>query len=136
TGLVGRLAGGLLGLPVIGSAGFNLLASAASIRYYLQRVYADPTLVDEPLVGQHWATSHQPDARLAPSAFIAGRLDLPFSQDPAPIGAPILVLRGAAGGIGRITSDDELLQLGPRVTIRTIDGAGQLPHDDAPDRVI
>ena len=29
-------------------------------------------LVDESLLGQQWATSHQPNARLAPAAFVAG----------------------------------------------------------------
>ena len=117
-----------------------MLASRASIQSYLREVYADPSLVDDPLVDQHWATAHQPNARLAPAAFLAGALDLPFSQaDPllgGPIAAPILVVRGSAPGIGEQASDETLQSLGRRVTIETVEGAGQLPHDEAPERVL
>jgi pimeloyl-ACP methyl ester carboxylesterase len=140
TGLAGRLTGSVLRLPLIGSAGFNLLVSQASIRHYLRQVYADPGAIDESMVGQNWATAHQPNARLAPAAILAGRLDLPLSSDGAPgqaqIRAPVLVLRGSAPGLGNVASDDELARLGPQVTIRTIDGVGSLPHEEAPDDVV
>ena len=135
-GIPGQVFGRLLGLPLVGSAAFNVLASRASIQSYLRRVYADPALVDEPLVGQHWATAHQPNARLAPAAFVAGQLDLPLSRPGSPIAAPILVLRGSVPGIGTQASDAELCGLGPHVTIETIDGVGQLPHEEAPDRTL
>jgi pimeloyl-ACP methyl ester carboxylesterase len=136
TGLPGRISGSLLGLPLIGQAGFNALASQRSIRRYLEQVFADPGRIDDALVGQSWATAHQPNARLAPAAFIAGRLDLPLTADATPIRAPILVLRGSVPGLGRVASNDELVSLGPRVTIRTIDGVGSLPQDEAPDEVV
>jgi pimeloyl-ACP methyl ester carboxylesterase len=136
TGPIGRLAGRLLALPLVGTAGFNLLASRASIEWFLRRVYADPALVDEVVMGQQWATAHQPNARLAPAAFVAGRLDLPLGEGRTPIQAPILVLRGSVPGLGEGATDAELLGLGPAVTIRTIDGAGQLPHDEQPDTVV
>jgi pimeloyl-ACP methyl ester carboxylesterase len=134
------LTGSVLRLPLIGSAGFNLLVSQASIRHYLRQVYADPGAIDESTVAQNWATAHQPNARVAPAAFLAGRLDLPLSSDGAPsqaqIRAPILVLRGSEPGLGAVASDDELARLGPHVTIRTIDGVGSLPHVEAPDDVV
>ena len=136
TGARGRAFGRLLGLPLVGSAAFNLLASHASIQSYLRRVYADPSLVDDPLVGQHWATAHQPNARFAPAAFLAGRLDLPLARSGSPIAAPILVVRGSVTGIGAQATDAELRGLGRRVRIETVEGAGQLPHDEAPDRVL
>jgi pimeloyl-ACP methyl ester carboxylesterase len=136
TGLPGRISGTLLGLPLIGQAGFNALTSQGSIRHYLEQVFADPGQIDESMVGQSWATAHQPNARLAPAAFIAGRLDLPLTADATPIRAPILVLRGSVAGLGRAASNDELVSLGPRVTIRTIDGVGSLPQDEAPDEVV
>jgi len=136
----GRAFGWLLAAPLVGTAAFNVLASHASIQSYLRKVYADPSLVDEPLVEQHWATAHQPNARLAPAAFLAGALDLPFSHaDPpfgGPIAAPILVVRGSVPGIGEQASDGALHALGRRVTIETVEGAGQLPHDEAPERVL
>lgn len=137
TGPAGRLVGGLFGMPLVGTAAFNLLVSRVSIRRYLTRVYADPGQVDEPLVEQSWATSHQLSARLAPAAFVAGRLDLPLLTDPAPVVAvPILVIRGAVPGLGDGPSEVELSHLGQDVTIRTFEGVGQLPHDEAPDRTV
>jgi pimeloyl-ACP methyl ester carboxylesterase len=133
---VGRRLGRLLGWPLIGSAAFNVLTSRASIQSYLQQAYANPSLVDEPLVEQHWATAHQPNARLAPAAFLTGTLDLPFAGTRAPVIAPILVIRGSQPGIGDQATDAELRALGPDVTIETLDGVGQLPHDEAPDRTL
>jgi len=59
-------------------------------------------------------------------------------RDPAPgcrtpVAAPILVVRGSVPGIGNQTPDDELRGLGPNVTIQTMHGVGQLPHDEAPE---
>lgn len=136
TGTLGRAFGTLLALPLVGTASFNVLASHASIQSYLRRVYADPSLVDDPLVGQHWATAHQPDARLAPAAFVAGRLDLPLVAASTSLAAPILVVRGSVSGVGAQATDAELRQLGPSVTVETLAGVGQLPHDEAPDRVL
>jgi pimeloyl-ACP methyl ester carboxylesterase len=135
-GPLGRAFGRLLALPLIGSAAFNLLVSRPSIRWFLKRAYADDGLVDDPLLGQQWATAHQPNARHAPAAFLAGRLDLPLGDRAPRLRAPVLVLRGSRQGIGRGAADADLRGLSPSVTIRTIDGAGQLPHDEAPDRVI
>jgi len=140
TGLPGKVAGWLLAQPLVGSAGFNALVSEASIRRYLGKVYADPEQIDDSMVGQEWATSHQPNARLAPAAFIAGRLDLPLAADTAPIQSPIqspiLVVFGSVPGLGTLATRDKLLSLGPRVALRTIDGVGPLPHNEAPDEVV
>lgn len=131
-----RAFGRLLALPVVGSAAFNVLTSRASIQSYLRRAYADPSRVDDPLVDQHWATSHQPNARLAAVAFVGGALDLPFDRSGVPVNVPILAVRGTVLGIGAQASDAELRGLGPEVTIETIGGVGQLPHDEAPDRML
>jgi pimeloyl-ACP methyl ester carboxylesterase len=136
TGPFGRAAGSILALPLVGSAAFNLLVSRASIRRYLEKVSADPALVDDPMVEQAWATSHQPNARLAPAAFVAGRLNLPLVDDQTPVSAPILVIRGSVPGLGEAAADAALQQLGPNVTIRTFEGVGQLPHDAAPDETV
>jgi pimeloyl-ACP methyl ester carboxylesterase len=136
TGPLTRAFGRLLSVPLIGTAAFNLLVSRASIGSYLRRAYADTSLVDEPLIGQQWATSHQPNARLAPAAFVSGRLDLPFTGSLGSRTAPILAIRGSVPGVGAQASDAELRALSDDVTVETIAGAGQLPHDEAADRVV
>jgi pimeloyl-ACP methyl ester carboxylesterase len=136
---VGPLAGAfgrLVSVPLIGTAAFNLLVSRASIGSYLRRAYADRSLVDEPLIGQNWATSHQPNARLAPAAFVSGRLDLPFAGSLTTLNIPILAIRGSVPGLGVQASDLELRALSDDVRIETMAGAGQLPHDEAADRVV
>ena len=116
----GRAFGGLLALPLVGTAAFNVLVSHASIQSYLRRAYGDPSLVDDPLVEQHWATAHQPNARLAPAAFVAGTLDLPLAPIPhVPIARADPGGARAVPGIGAQASDAELRGLGPRVTIET-----------------
>ena len=132
----GQVFGALLTLPLVGTALFNGLASRASIGYYLNKVYADQSNIDEPMVHQNWAVSHQPNARLAPAAFLAGRLDLPFGRSAAQVRAPILVIRGDRPGLGPETTDATLRALGARVESRRLDGVGQLPHQEAPDHVV
>jgi len=131
----GRACGRILELPLLGTAAFNGLVSRSSIRYYLNRVYADPANIREALVEQNWATSHQPNARLAPAAFLAGRLDLPFNMTSGKLDCPVVVLRGDHPGLGRPMPDDVLSSLGEDVTVRVIEIAGQVPHDEAPERV-
>jgi pimeloyl-ACP methyl ester carboxylesterase len=135
-GAVGRAFGRLLALPLLGTALFNALVSRQSIERFLVRAYADPWRVDQTVVGQQWATAHQPNARLAPAAFVGGRLDRPFWEIAAPVAMPVLVIRGDRPGIGPQTPDAALHGLSRSVTIETISGAGQLPHDEAWDQVV
>jgi pimeloyl-ACP methyl ester carboxylesterase len=136
SGLTGRAFGALLGLPVLGTAAFNGLVSRVSIRRYLGKVYADPAQVDASLIDQSWAVSHQPNARLGPAAFIGGRLDLPFEQQMSKVRAPILVLLGDHPPVGPAASDATLGRLGGELASRRIEGAGQLPHQEAPNLVV
>jgi pimeloyl-ACP methyl ester carboxylesterase len=135
-GAVGRAFGRLLALPLVGTALFNALVSRQSIERFLLRAYADPWRVDQTVVGQQWATAHQPNARLAPAAFVAGRLDRAFWEVAAPVATPVLVIRGDRPGIGPQTPDAALHSLSRSMTIETISGAGQLPHDEAWDQVV
>ena len=134
-GVGGQVAGWLLTLPLIGTAAFNLLVSHASIQSYARKAYADPAFVDETLVGQQWATAHQPNARLAPAAFVASAFDLPVGGLPK-LTLPILVVRGSVPGIGAAATDAELRDLSTDVTIKTIPDTGQLPHDESPDELL
>lgn len=132
-GLGSQIARSIFRAPVLGQTTFNLLVSQASIQSYLRRVYADPTAVDEALVGQAWATSHLPGARYAPEAFIRGQLDLPWDGMLGRVAVPVLVVRGNRSALGERPSDAEVRRLGPSIELATVEGAGQVPHDEAPD---
>src|ERR671932_590741 len=72
----GDLARLALDLPVVGTSMFNALVSRASLRYYLERVYANHDLVTDELIDAYYQTAHQPGARFAPAAFIAQQLNI------------------------------------------------------------
>jgi pimeloyl-ACP methyl ester carboxylesterase len=56
---------------------YDLLVSRRGIRYFLQRTFGSAA-IDEGMVEYDYLTSHQPGAKHAPFAFVAGRL---FSRD-------------------------------------------------------
>lgn len=66
----------ILRFPLWSQAIFDAIASRRSIRYYLSKSFAGP--VDEMMLEHAYLTAHQPGARFAPVAFLAGEL---FTQD-------------------------------------------------------
>lgn len=66
----------VLGFPLWSQAFYDLVASKASIRYFLRMSFAGEP--DPRLVAYAYATAHQPGARFAPLAFLSGQL---FSPD-------------------------------------------------------
>ena len=62
--------------PLWGQALFDLIATRASIRYFLQRSFVGP--VPEELVDYDYLNSHQPGAEVVPLYFISGGL---FTQN-------------------------------------------------------
>lgn len=63
----------LLRLPIMGEAGFDLLTTRPSLRFFLSKSTNDDSSTDR-LVDYAYATSHIPGARFAPAAFVGGRL--------------------------------------------------------------
>lgn len=59
-------------VPVWSQPFYDLLATRASIRYFLRKSFVGQP--DPGLVAYGYATSHQPGARFAPLSFISGRL--------------------------------------------------------------
>ncbi len=87
-----RRARRFLGLPVLSDALFGLLTSRPNIRYFLGRNFrGEPP---QELIEYAYQTSHQPDAKFAPYAFLSFAL---FSPDACarlyePLEIPALVL--------------------------------------------
>lgn len=72
---VGRVVHGFLKTPGLSQALFNLVASRASIRYYLgQSFVGDPP---QSTLDYAYATAHQPGARHAPLVFLSMQLFTP-----------------------------------------------------------
>ena len=112
---------------------FNALVSRRSIRSYLEKTYADDTIVTDDLVDIYYWTSHQRGARHAPAAFISGNLNIDIRQALRRLVQPTLLVWGEEGtaapveefrGFRAIKADLELSVLTP---------AGDLPHDERPD---
>jgi pimeloyl-ACP methyl ester carboxylesterase len=131
TEALGETAYWFLRLPIQGRAAFNALVSRPSLRYFLERrTFFDPACATEQLVEQHWATSHQPNARFAAAAFIGGRLSFPLRPYFARLTRPTLLAWGANAGFTPVSQAQELLALNSRASLHVFERCGQLPHDE------
>jgi pimeloyl-ACP methyl ester carboxylesterase len=117
--------------PIVGEALYNVLASEASIRYYLEnQVFADPNLVDDELVRQMYATSHQRNARFAPAAFLGGALNLDISEPFGRLTTPSFVIWGARARMTPAEDAIKFAQGNPHARVETVADAGLLPHEE------
>ncbi|MGH9420296.1 MAG: alpha/beta fold hydrolase, partial [Thermoanaerobaculia bacterium] len=78
--------------PIVGTAMFNGLVSRRSLRYFLEKTYADNTIVTDDLVDIYYWTSHQRGARHAPAAFISGNLNIDVRQALRRLSQPALLI--------------------------------------------
>ena len=83
--------------PIVGTAMFNALVSRRSIRSYLEKTYADDSIVTDELVEIYYWTSHQRGARHAPAAFISGHLNIDVRQALRRLSQPALLIWGEEG---------------------------------------
>lgn len=121
-----------LRFPLWSQALFDGLASRRSIRYFLEKTYGSSE-VDPDLVDYDYATAHQPGARFAPLAFLAGRL---FSRDMREIyerlTLPVWMPHATKGDFADYRSA-EWVRGRPNWTVDPYP-TGALPHFEQPDR--
>jgi len=129
-GEAGRLA---VETPIIGTAMFNGLASRRSIRYWLEKVYADDSVVTDDLVDIYYWTSHQRGARHAPAAFISGHLNIDVRQALRRLTQPALLVWGEEGSVAPIEEFRGFRAIKPDFELAVLTPAGDLPHDERPD---
>ncbi len=81
-----------LSFPLWGRPLYDLIASRASIQWFLQQSFEGP--VDQGMVDYDYATSHQPGAQYAPLYFVAGKLFTPDIRTRvyAQLKLPVLVI--------------------------------------------
>lgn len=125
------LLGTLLRFPVWSQAVYDGIASRPSIRYFLNQTFAGP--VDEMMLDYAYRSSHQPGARYAPIAFLAGELftataiETLYSQ----VKVPTLVLydKDPFSGFDRLP---EFLAGREGWNAARIENTNGLPHWDKP----
>ena len=127
--VAGALDGGPWSQPL-----FDLLVTEPSIRFFLRRAFGSAA-VDEALVAYSYLTAHQPGARHAPLAFLAGR---PFSEDPLglyrAVRHPAWMAHGIRGAFSRFDGKDALHDR-PNWTVDVFD-SGALPQFECIDRMV
>src|SRR5687768_16793568 len=129
-GEAGRLA---VEAPIVGTAMFNGLVSRRSIRTYLEKTYADDTIVTDDLVDIYYWTAHQRGARHAPAAFISGHLNIDIRQAMRRLTQPMLLIWGKEGSVAPLEEYEGFRAAKADVKMAVISPAGDLPHDERPD---
>jgi pimeloyl-ACP methyl ester carboxylesterase len=119
--------------PIVGTAMFNALVSRRSIRHYLEKTYADDSIVTDELVEIYYWTSHQRGARHAPAAFISGHLNIDVRQALRRLSQPALLIWGEKGTIVPVEESRGFRSLKPDLEMALLSPAGDLPHDERPD---
>jgi pimeloyl-ACP methyl ester carboxylesterase len=129
-GEAGRLA---VETPIVGTAMFNSIVSRRSLHGWLEKVYADNSIVTEDLVDIYYWTSHQRGARHAPAAFISGHLNIDVRQALRRLTQPALLIWGEEGAVAPVEEFRGFRAIKPDFELSVLTPAGDLPHDERPD---
>ena len=119
-----------LGAPVLGTAAFNALVTRASLRRYLEKVYANAACVTEELVDDYYWAAHQPGAKFAPSAFIGGKLNTDVRRPLRSLRQPTLLVWGEQADMTPLDEAHNFLAIKPDLELSILSPAGDLPHDE------
>jgi pimeloyl-ACP methyl ester carboxylesterase len=130
SGEAGRLA---VETPIVGTAMFNTLVSHRNLRRWLEKTYADDTIITDDLVDIYYWTAHQRGARHAPAAFISGHLNIDVRQALRRLTQPTLLVWGEEGSATPIEEFRGFRAVKPDLELSVLTPAGDLPHDERPD---
>ena len=127
-----RLAEAALRAPLVGDALFGALVSRPSLAWYDRQAYRDPRLVDT-LLDHQWATTHQPNARFAPAAFLGNSLATNVARALKRLSVPALAVWTPPSGFQDTDAESRAFaHLNPHLDTRTIDDCGALPQQERP----
>jgi pimeloyl-ACP methyl ester carboxylesterase len=130
-GAVGKLAGTVLNVPILGTTLYNKITSMADIRTYLREmVYADESRVTQDIVEHAHAEAHQEGSEFAARAFISGRLNTNIASDFASLNIPVLLLWGWYGKTTPVTDANDFLDRNPHARLHIFEQSGLLPHEE------
>jgi pimeloyl-ACP methyl ester carboxylesterase len=129
-----RAFAGTVRTPLLGEALFNALASRPSIKFFLDRTYADGDSATPEIIEHYYAVSHQPGARYVPAHFIGGLLNCNIAQDLPFIEAPLLIAWGERASVfSPLANAGEFLKLAQHARLVTFPESGLLPHEEEPE---
>lgn len=134
-GMTGAAFYGLLQSPVLGTSFYNAMASERSIRDFArQQYFFDRHRVTKRFVNYHYATSHQPGAQHAITAFLSGFLNTDARESFSRLKQPVTLVWGKQDTTNPIERAAELLQLNPNARLEIFDRCRMSPPEEHPER--
>jgi pimeloyl-ACP methyl ester carboxylesterase len=125
--------GRIVSLPILGASALDLLTARTALDHHLRReVYAAPERVDAALLEQHYRASHTRQARAALAAWLRGDLDLDVSEELSRVRVPVWLAWGRKSKLPPVEQADLWLRDLPEAGLDVFEGAGSLPHAEAP----
>jgi pimeloyl-ACP methyl ester carboxylesterase len=125
----------LIEAPIVGTAIYNGLTSDTSIRGFLEESYANDRLVTDEMVEDYVQCARQPGGKHAVAAFVGGRLQLDVRTALRRVRQPTLLLWGDLARQNPVQNAHAFRVLKPDAHWALISDAGDLPHDEQPERV-
>lgn len=123
----------LLRLPVVGTSALNVYSSRAGLDHHLRtEVYADPARVTPELLDHHWRGAHESGSRGALAAFLSGYLNHQTGAALGRLRLPTLLVWGRQAVHPPVESADLWMQAQADAELEVVEGAGILPHAEAP----
>jgi pimeloyl-ACP methyl ester carboxylesterase len=124
----------LMEAPIVGTAIYNGLSSPASMRQFLEESYANDRLVTDELVEDYVRSARQPGGKHAVGALVGGRLNVDIRNALRRVRQPMLVIWGEQARQNPVQHAHAFRVLRPDAEWALIPGAGDLPHDEHPER--
>ncbi|MEO8561586.1 MAG: alpha/beta fold hydrolase [bacterium] len=125
----------LLDAPIVGTTIYHRLTSAASMREYLEAVYADDRLVTPAMVDSYVRAAQQPGGRHVVATLMSGTLNVDVRAALRRVRQPALVLWGGLAKKNPIEHAHAFRVIKHDLEWALIPEAGDLPHDERPDEV-
>jgi len=123
----------LLQAPVVGTSLYNGMTSAAQLRAWLERGYANDRLVSDALVQAYVQSARQPGGKHAVGALVGGRLNVDVRNALRRMRQPTLLLWGDQARENPVQNAHAFRVLKPDAEWSLISDAGDFPHAEQAD---
>ncbi|HVF49559.1 MAG TPA: alpha/beta fold hydrolase [Pyrinomonadaceae bacterium] len=126
---------GLLNSPVLGTSFYNAMTSERSIRDYARKqLFYDKRHATPRLIAHYYATSHQPGAQYAITAFLSGYLNTDTRAAFARLTQDTTLVWGRQDLTNPIEQSAALLSLNPRAVLEIFDRCRMMPQEEHAER--